>query len=441
MIARLVLAVLIAMMTGSTATAQDNRRIENNWHQWRGPLATGAAVIGDPPTTWSEAENIAWKVPIEGEGTSTPIVWDDRVFVLSAIITDQIPEKLPIADALSRTQPPKTIVQFVVWCLDRNDGKTLWKKVVAETAPHEGRHPSTTYAAASPVTDGKHLYVSFGSYGIFCLTLDGEVVWSQDLGDMRTRLGWGEGVSPVLHENQLVVMWDQEDQSKIFVLNTSDGSVLWQQQRDEPTTWATPVVATRNESTQVITSGTNKVRSYDIKTGNILWSVAGLTLNAIPCPVLVDDHVICMSGYKGNKAVSIDLASAGGSKNPTPDWQLDHDTPYVPSPLVTSGRLYFTKGLAAIVSCVDVKTGKPVFETQRLPGLDNLYASPVATNNNIYFSSREGKTLVIRNNPKFEVVATNQLDGQLDASPAISGDQIFLRTKSHLYCIASTKRQ
>ncbi len=413
-----------------------NQQVMNNWHQWRGPLATGEAPGGNPPTEWSETKNVRWKVSIDGEGSSTPIIWEDRVFVISAVETDRKPESSPAVDASSRTIPPENILEFVVHCLDRRTGESKWRKVVNQAAPHEGRHKSTTYAAASPTTDGKHVFASFGSYGIYCLTMDGDIVWGKDVGDMRTRRGWGEGVSPTLSENEVVLMWDQEDQSKVFVLDKSNGEILWQKDRDEPTTWATPIVTGEGNDRQIITAGTNHVRSYELTTGQVLWESDGLTVNAIPCPVQYENNVILMSGYRGNVAMSIDLGKLDGTtKTAKPDWKLDQDTPYVPSPLLTNGRLYFTKGLAAVMTVVDAKTGETVIPKLRLPGLNNLYASPVASKEHVFISSREGETLVIENGPKFNVVANNKLDGEIDASPAIVGEQIFVRTKTHLYCL------
>ena len=308
MLIRNLAVVIFCCLLSGVCFAQDQKQ-SSNWPQWRGPAATGFAENATPPTTWSESENVAWKIEIEGEGSSTPIIWGDKIFILSAIVTDRKPETAPELDGTAKTKPPENIVQFVVWCVNRSTGETIWKKVVTEAAPHEGRHKSTTYAASSPVTDGQHVYALFGSYGAFCLTMTGEVVWSKDLGDMRTRRGWGEAVSPTLHKDKLVVMWDQEDDSKIYVLNTKDGSIAWQKDRDEPTTWATPLIYSRDGKSQVITCGTNKIRSYNIDSGELEWQSGGLTLNAIPCPLVHNDHVICMSGYRGNKAVSIDLGA------------------------------------------------------------------------------------------------------------------------------------
>lgn len=422
------------------------------WHQWRGPDANGVATQGNPPISWSDQTNIRWKFPIVGEGSSTPIIWGNKVFILSAIETNRVPARRIDPDPEAKTQIPGHIFQFVVWCLDRNTGDVLWKKVVLEAAPHEGRHPTSTYAAASPMTDGKHLYVSFGSYGIYCMTFKGDVVWKKDLGDMRTRLGWGEAVSPVVHNGKLVVNWDQEDQSEIFVLNAKNGDLIWKKNRNEPTTWATPLITKVDDTVQLITNGTNSVRSYDLETGQTIWESPGTTLNAIPCPIRSGDQVICMGGFRGNAAFAIDLRSKGvvgdgetGQDQPI-KWRVDQHTPYVPSPLLIDGRLYFTKSLSAILNCLDVQTGEMIFKNAqgnpdpvRLPDLKRMYASPVAVQDRIYLTSREGVTLVIRNSTAFEVISTNRLTEEIDASPAIAGDQIFLRGKKHLYCIERLK--
>lgn len=422
-----------------------------NWHQWRGPTAAGVASLGNPPVEWSNETNIKWKFQIAGEGSSTPIVWQNQVFVLSAIETDRKRDAEPKIDREAKTVPPPHILQFVVWCLDRATGHLLWKKIVTETAPHEGRHHSTTYAAASPTTDGQRIYASFGSYGIFCLTMKGDLVWEKDIGDMRTRRGWGEAVSPVIHDGKLIVNWDQEDQSKIFVFAANNGDLIWQKDRDEPTTWATPLVTIANEKTQLITNGTNSIRSYDLDNGEIIWETRGTTLNAIPSPVRSGNNVICMAGYRGNLAIAISLNSKGriNHEKVGPDqpvkWKLVRQMPYVPSPVLVGNRLYFTKSNVAILSCHDAATGEMLYrnaqgneQSIRLAGLKNMYASPVAVADRIYLTSREGVTLVIRNSPKLEVLATNRLGEAVDASPAIAGNQMFIRGKRHLYCIEQT---
>ena len=188
--------------------------VRDYWHQWRGPDGTGVAPRGDPPIRWDEKTNILWKTPIPGRGTSTPIVWGDRIFLQTAIDTGKLadPKDIPRPDPKfeAKTEPPRNYFQFIVMCIDRKSGKIVWQKVATEEVPHEGCHPTHSYAAFSPVTDGKNLFVSFGSRGIYCFDLDGNQKWKRDLGRMHTRLAWGEGASPALHGDTLVVPWDQE---------------------------------------------------------------------------------------------------------------------------------------------------------------------------------------------------------------------------------------
>ncbi len=412
--------------------AQDTELLDQ-WHQWRGPLANGVAPHATPPIEWDENTNILWKVPIEGEGISTPIVWGDRIFVLSAVSTERVADDPPIKDERAMTQPPENYFQFTVSCLSLDSGETIWKDVAIEAVPHEGRHKTSSYAAASPMTNGKQLIVHFGSIGTFGYSMDGQQQWSVDLGDMRTRRGWGEATSAVLEDDHVIVNWDTEDDSFIYVLDAASGDVIWQQERMEPTTWATPLVIQRNGRTEIVTNGTNNIRSYDLQSGELLWEHSGTTLNAIPCPVQFgSNRVICMAGYRGNRAVAIDLDE---SDRPTVAWAINSRTPYVPSPLLSENRLYFTQANQAILSCVNAENGEFFYGPQRLDELQNLYASPIAAAGRVYITSREGVTLVIRDAESFEVLATNALGEGIDASPVAVGSKLLLRGRDHLYCV------
>jgi outer membrane protein assembly factor BamB len=411
-----------------------------HWHQWRGPLATGMSPDGDPPLKWDEKTNVRWKTPIRGKGSATPIVWGDRVFILTAFDTGRkaAESDLPKPDPRFEKRPelPKTYYRFVVLCLDRNTGKVRWEQTAAEQVPHEGHHQSHSYTAGSPTTDGRFLYVSFGSRGLYCYDLDGKRQWQRDLGKMHTRLGWGEGTSPVVHGDSLIHNWDHEGESFIVALDARTGETRWKADRDEPTSWSTPLVVEHAGRTQVIVPATNRIRSYDLATGDVLWECGGLTVNVIPSAVARDGIVYCMSGYRGAAALALPLDARGdltGTKKIR--WESKPGTPYVPSPLLAGDRLYFTQGNNPLLTCLDTRTGKPLLDRQRLPGVSSFYASPVAAGDRIYLTSREGTTLVIRQADRLEVLATNRLDDPIDASPAIVGKQIFLRGHSHVYCI------
>jgi outer membrane protein assembly factor BamB len=414
----------------------------DNWPHWRGPMSSGEAPHGDPPLNWDDNTNLKWKVEIPGHGVSTPIVWNQQVFVLTALDTGRIVESA----AKPEDQPerpfgikfPNTIFKYVVLCLDRSTGKTVWERTATEDLPHEGHHSDSSFASASPVTDGRRLYVSFGSRGVYCYDLSGELQWKRPVDLVQTRLSFGEGCSPVVYGDSLVLNRDNEGHSQLLVLDARSGEVRWKADRDEVSAWATPLVVEHNGRVQVITNASKRVRSYDLTTGEILWECGGQVSNVIPSPVQIGDLVCCMSGYKGSIAMAIPLNSTGDISDANRIvWRHDRDTPYVPSPLLYGDMLYFNKTNSAILTCLNARTGQSVIEATRLQELSNIYASPVGAAGRVYFVSREGTTLVLKHGPKLEPLATNRLDDHIDASPAIAGKQLFLRGRKFLYCLES----
>jgi outer membrane protein assembly factor BamB len=509
-----------------------------NWPQWRGPLGTGAAPSANPPSEWSETKNVRWKVKIPGEGSSTPIIWGNRVFVETAIPTGkkvdsaatktqetaksdspppqssgrlvdrfdvnkdgkisraEVPEgslrdifdrmveryKLdpakvytreelekamggaesePAAKAQNPQRPgdgqrrpgggpggpggpggmrgakPTELYQFALLCLDRQTGKVIWQQTACEELPHEGHHPTGSFAASSPVTDGKHIYAYFGSRGLYCYDMDGTLVWKKDFGDMRIANGFGEGSSPALAGAAIIVQWDNEGDSFIIALDKATGETLWKKPREERTSWSTPLLVEHDGRSQIVTAATRKVRSYDLGSGDIIWECAGLGPNTIPSPVASDGMVYAMSGFQRNALLAIRLGAQGDlTESKSVVWKLNKGTPYVPSPLLYEDRLYFFAGTNPVLSCYDAKSGTALVETIRLDGMQGVYASPVGAGGRVYLVSREGVTLVIKRSDKFEKLATNRLDERFDASPAIAGNEIYLRGHEYLYCIA-----
>ncbi len=438
------LPAIFCLLLASAGTRASDFALQRqrNWHQWRGPSANGVAPHGDPPVRWSETTNIKWKAAIPGAGSSTPIVWQRRVFILTAIETDRTVDSLPKPEAEPPggylTTRPKNYYRFVVICFDRDTGRICWQRVADEALPHEGHHPSHGYASASPTTDGRYLYASFGSRGIYCYDLDGRLQWKRDLGDMVTRFGWGEGSSPVLHGNSLVVDWDHEGQSSLVVLDAETGKTRWKVDRDEVSGWATPLVIDHGSVTQVVVNAPRRVSSYDLATGKLIWECGGQTVNAIPSPVANGDVVICMSGFRGSAAYALPLDSTGDlTDGDRIVWHHDRSTPYVPSPLLYDDSLYFTRSNSAILTCLSAATGQPRWEDERLSDVSSFYGSPAGAAGRVYLVGRDGTTVVIKHQPQLEILAVNRLDDPIDASPAIVAGQMFLRGKKHLYCIAA----
>jgi outer membrane protein assembly factor BamB len=241
----------------------------------------------------------------------------------------------------------------------------------------------------------RSLYVSFGSFGIYCYDLAGNPQWQRDLGRMNTRLAWGEAVTPVIHENRLLLNWDQEKDSALICLDAGTGKTLWRTPRDEATSWNTPLVVEHQGHTQVVVNGTKRARGYDLETGKELWQCGPMTVNAIPSPVAADGIVYCMAAYQGSAAVAVPLESRGDvgeAKQWT--WRINKGTPYVPSPLLLGDRLIFTQGNNALLTILDRKNGQALLDREHLPDQQSFYASPVAAAGRIYLVDREGTTLV-----------------------------------------------
>jgi outer membrane protein assembly factor BamB len=410
---------------------------ERYWARWRGPYATGVSETANPPLEWSETRNIRWKVEVPGRGSSSPVVWEDRVFIQTAV---PVGVTGPESHEPRGGKEPRDPHRFVVMALDRRDGSVIWEQVATEATPHEASHNDNgTWASNSPVTDGEHLFAYFESFGIYAYDLDGNLIWKKDLGDKRQRSQFGEGSTPALHGDRLVIVWDHlGGQSFVVVLDKNTGEEIWRQNRDEIDTWATPLVVEQNGRPQVIVPAMEKMRSYDLETGEIVWESEGLTMNAIPSPVYADGVMIAMSGFRGNDLKAVRLADAKGDITGSEAvlWELDRDTPYVPSPVLYKGIVYFLKTNSGILSAFDAETGKPHYQLQRLENVPNVFSSPVAAQDRLYFTGREGTTLVIRAGPNYEVLAENQLDDGFDASPAIVDGEIYLRGYRYLYCIA-----
>ena len=417
---------------------------ENNWPQWRGPEATGYAPLGNPPTEWSETKNVKWKIGIPGRGHATPIVWDDKVFIQTAVATDKKvgKEEPAISESSGRGGPPdnpaQNIHDFFVMAINRADGNVIWKTKVCEEQPIDATHNFGTWASNSPVTDGEHLFAYFGSRGLYCLDFNGKIRWSRDFGQMEKKMNFGEGSSPALYEDKLVIIWDHEGASYLYIINKNTGEDIQKIPRDETTTWATPLIVPVNGKVQVITSASGKMRSYDLETGEIVWEGTGMTANVIPNPVAYKNVVFMMSGFRGNALQAIDLTKAVGNITGTEAiiWEYNQDTPYTPSPLLANGRLYFLRSNNGQLTCLNTRDGTVNYSLEKLEGTGTVFASPVGAGNRVYISSEAGITYVVREGEKFEILAKNTLDDGNFASFAIADDELFIRSFQYLYCIA-----
>jgi len=414
------------------------------WPAWRGPDYTGVSPKGNPPVTWSESQNVKWKIKLTGDGSnSSVVIWGNKIFFQEALKTDV--QGKPSASSGNSGgsrgpggSPPSNVYKFNLVCLDRSSGSVLWEKTLREELPHEGHHADHGFASFSPVTDGKLVWAYFGSRGLHCLDVDGNVKWSKDLGRMNTVMSFGEGGSLAVAGNAAIVVMDHEKGSAIYAVNKETGELLWKKDRDEPSSWATPLPVEVNGKIQVVTSATNLIRSYDLQTGELVWQCAGQTRNVIPSPVAGFGMVYCTSGYRGSSLQAIELGRTGDlSGTDAVKWHVKEATPYVPSPLLYGDKLYVCSVNQGIVSCYNARTGEPYFVKEKLEQIDGIYASGAGAAGRVYFVGRNGVTCVLKHSEKFEVLAVNKLDDKFECSPAFAGNELYLKGKQNLYCIAN----
>jgi outer membrane protein assembly factor BamB len=437
-IALLALPIFLCGLTA--ANAGDDVKVEDAWAQWRGPLGTGVSPNAKPPIEWSETKNIRWKTALPGKGHSTPIVWGDSIYLTTAI-----PSGEPVKPRFVRPGAHDNLAltynhEFAVLAVSRKTGKVLWQKTMHTQVPHEAGHVTASLASASPVTDGELVYASFGSYGVYCLDTAGKLLWKKYLGEMHSKHGHGEGSSPLLYRDTLVINWDHEEQSFLVALDKRTGKQLWRVPRAEDSSWATPIVVEHAGKAQVIVPGTHRLRGYDLANGDVIWECGGLSSNIVASPVAAGGFVYAGSSYETRAMLAIRLDGARGDITGTRQvvWMRKKGTPYVPSPLLYGNSLYNLQHYQGILSRLDVRTGEDDGPF-RLDQISEVYASPVAAAGRVYITSRDGITLVISHGdatPK--LLAANRLSDTFSASAALFGRELFLRGERHLYCLAES---
>jgi outer membrane protein assembly factor BamB len=427
-------------MPGANAPASDA------WPQFRGPGSAGLGVNARLPDSWSSTENVEWKTAIEGRGWSSPVVWGDRVFLTTVVNTGETePPKKGLYFGGERPEVPKSEHQWKVLCLDLGTGRVLWERIVRKGPPQTPIHLKSSYAAETPVVDAKHVYAYFGGVGILAFTHEGREVWSHPVEPRRMRYGWGSASSPVLHRDRLFLVNDNDEHAELTALDVATGREIWRRDRDEKSNWSTPFVWEQDQRAELVVTGTRAVRSYDLD-GRLLWSLKGMSSIVIPTPLAGDGLLFVSSGYVGDKFRPLYAVRAGakgdislptGATNSASiAWSDPVGGPYNPSPVYYEGRLYvlYDRGL---VSCYDAKSGRLIYDRERLPNGFAFTSSPWAYGGRIFCLNEDGVCFVIRAGDRFELLRTCRLgdDDMCMATPAIAGDRLLLRTAARLYCV------
>ena len=423
---------------------------DEQWPQFRGPDAKGISEGPDLPIRWSETENVMWNTEIPGLGWSSPIVWNDSIYLTSVVSGEPVEEPLGGLYRGRETWLASTAEhRWLVYALDVETGAIRWAREVHSGVPTHGHHLKNTLASETPITDGESVFVYFGNVGVFALDTNGTLQWSYELKASNTRLEWGTASSPVLWEDQLFVINDNDDQSYLLALSAETGAELWRSNRDEGTNWSTPYIWDNELRTEIITTGSDRVRSYDLD-GDLLWQLSGMSSITIPTPFAAFGLLYLSSGYLGdqNRPVFAIRPGASGdisltaqeSSNDFVVWSQPQAAPYNPSPIVY-GDYYYTLLDRGFFTSHDARTGEEIYARQRIDVGAAFTASPWAYDNKIFVLSEDGETYVIRAGQTFEVIGRNSLNEFTMATPAIAHGSLFIRTRSQLYRITEGTAQ
>jgi outer membrane protein assembly factor BamB len=438
---RIIPALFLTLLAVNTCLASDN------WPQFRGPKSLGVADDPKLPDKWSATENVAWKTDIPGVGWSSPVVWNNKIFVTSVLSKGEVeaPKKGLYFGGERKASTDEH--RWMVYCVDWKTGKILWERETFKGVPPSSRHLKNSYASETPVTDGERVYVYFGNVGLFCYDMDGKPLWNKRWGPFKTRYGWGTAASPVLHKDRVYVVNDNDDQSFIIALDKKTGNQIWRFDREEGSNWATPYIWENELRTEIVTPGTKKVRSYDLN-GKLLWELVGMSSISIPTPFSKFGLVYITSGYVMDPVRPVyairpgaagDISLKEGERgNQHIAWFQPQAGPYNPTPVIY-GDNYYTLLDRGFFTAHDAKTGKEIYGKQRIDAAAGAFtSSPWAYNGKIFCLSEDGDTYVIQAGPEYKLVGKNSLGEMCMATPAIAQGSLIIRTAARLYRISKS---
>lgn len=427
---------------------------EQNWPSFRGLSATGIADGLPTPIKWDveRSKNIRWKTPIPGLGHSSPVVWADRIFITTAV-KDKGQSHLKVGlygDVESARE--ENIFSWRVYCVDRKTGEVLWHRQSYVGKPKVKRHPKSSHANATPCTDGKCVVAFFGSEGLYCYDMDGNLIWKKDLGILdwgyfrAPSAQWGGGSSPIIHRQKVIIQCDVQKDSFIAAFNLKDGSQLWRTPRDDVPTWGTPTVYTGKGHSQIIVNGYKHIGGYDIETGKEIWRMKGGGDIPVPTPIVAHGLVYITNAHgRMSPLYAVRLSAKGDisleantSTNEHIAWSYSRGGNYIPTPIVYDNCLYCCSDRGRL-SCFEATTGKLLYRDGLGSSSVAFSASPVAADGKIYCTAEKGDIYVVKGGSKFELLSINNMNETCMATPAISRGTLFFRTRHHLVAVTEGK--
>jgi len=427
-------AIALAALTGS-ASAQ-------NWPSFRGPNASGIADGLELPTRWDAVTgtNVDWKTAIPGLGHSSPILWEDRAFVTTAVSDDPDAIFVHGIDGRIDRRSDISIQTYYVYSLDRRTGELLWQREASRGVPKIQRQRKNSYASPTPVTDGRHLIAYFGSEGLYAYDFDGNLLWKQDLGVIDAGASyddtydWGPASSPIIYNGLVIVLADQQaGRSFMAAFDVATGEPAWRTKREVISSFSTPSLYEGDARVELVTNGAELIHGYDPMTGKELWRLSGSSKNTTPTPVVWNDLLFIVSGYRIKPIFAV---RPGGSGDITDTdfvvWSSTRDGSYMTTPIVYRNLLYTLQD-NGVLTCYRARTGERVYQTRVAAGA--FSASPIAADGRLYLSSEDGEIYVVRAGPEYELLETNRMGEVVMATPAAAKGQLLIRTQHHLYSI------
>ena len=444
--------LIVALITCFALSLNGQVDYEKQWPQFRGPYASGIMEDVELPDKWNinTGENILWKTDIPGLGHSCPVVWDNKVFICTAVSgsgSDSL--KVGLYGDIDEVGD-RSVHEFWIYCIDKYTGKVLWEQLAHQGIPRTERHTKASHANPTPATNGKYVVAFFGSEGLYCYDFEGKLLWKKDFGRMNAGpysdpdVEWGFASSPILHENRVILQCDFLGEGFIASIDVETGKEIWRTPREEISTWSTPNFYNKGDMRQIVVNGWNHIGGYDFDTGEQIWNLGGGGDAPTPTPVFAHDLIYIHGSHGRWSPIFAIRPEARGDitldKESTSSefiaWSIKRGAAYMPTNLVYGDYLYNLR-MNGNLTCFDAKSGAEIYK-EYIPDALGITASGVASGDKLYYALEQGDVIVVKAGPNFELISRNPMEDLIMATPAISEDMLFFRTQKQLIAVAKT---